>query len=328
MAEQIVSQDEIDELLQTVSAEQDEATSVDALAEVSPPHPFDFRNYDRLLRDLVPALETLHEKLARGLGADLSGLLQRPVEVTAGSIRAAEYGAYMEKLRTPTSMRALRAPPAAGEFLVVLTPELVAALVDNYFGGHGGSTTSIEGRDFTLVERRLIDLLTETIQRQCAAAWKSIVEFRFEQGSWECNPQFAELFSPSALLVIVTLAIELDGGGGEAHLAYPWVAIEPLQPRLRGASQDSDAGETHRWQSELRKDLKTTEITIRAGFADSNISLRDLLRLRPGDVIPIGLPRQITLYGEDIPLFRAGYGTQDGYFAVQVHDLLRMPQGN
>ena len=321
--EEVLTQEEIDELLHTVG--EDEDSQQDLARADNDTTPFDFALQARVFRDHLPTLEVIHDKVARGLRGAVQGWLQRDLEVAAQPMRAVKYQAYTRSLTFPTAMHTYEVKGFQERFLVCVPAPLVSAVVEGFFGGSGVGSGGVQGRDMSRTERRIAQMLVGLAQQEAVTAWGPVHPMTFSAVGVDTNPQFADHHAPQEPVLIHSYSVEMSCGSGDLHLVYPWRALEPLRDKLAGGGPPQNQTERVNWNRELRRDLVGAPVKLTARFSEAVITLADLMSLEAGDVIPIDLPEQIVISSEGIPLFRAGYGTRDGQYAIQIHDLLQVP---
>ena len=148
----------------------------------------------------------------------------------------------------------------------------------------------------------------------------------FDYLNSEVNPQFANIVSPTEVVVVNSFHIELEGGGGDLHVTLPYSMVEPIRDLLDAGIQ-SDRSETdERWTVALRDEIKAADVEIASTLTETEVSLRDLLKMKPGDVIPIELPKLVTLFAEGIPVLRGKYGVSRGNMAVKITQQVERPK--
>lgn len=314
----ILSQDEIDALLHGVD---------DGDVETEDPYPsdgaardFNFATQDRIVRGRMPTLEMINERFARQLRVRLFNVLRRSAEISVVGTRITKFSEYMHSLFVPTSLNLVRAHPLHGTGLFVFDPKLVFILVDNFFGGDGRYYTRIEGRDFTPMEMKVVHGVLEGAFEDMQKAWQPVMELKFEFLNSEVNPQFANIVSPTEIVVISEFHIELDGGGGNLHVTLPYSMIEPIREQLDTGIQSDRSDVDQRWMHALQEEIQTAEVEISSMLAQTEVTVRELLDIQPGDIIPVDLPEKITLQVEDIPMFRGKFGVSNGMNAIQVSE--------
>jgi flagellar motor switch protein FliM len=145
------------------------------------------------------------------------------------------------------------------------------------------------------------------------------MELNFEYLSSEVNPQFANIVSPSEVVVISTVHVELEGGGGDINITVPYSMVEPIRDLLDAVI--SDSGEVDgRWQAALRNEIMRAEVGMESFLMEKSMPIRDVMRLKKGDVIPFDMPETVTLKAEGVPVFVGKIGVSDGNYAVQIID--------
>ncbi|MGH8551438.1 MAG: flagellar motor switch protein FliM [Methylococcales bacterium] len=312
----LLSQDEIDALLHGV----DDGTIETGLDDVPKGQPvaYDFANQDRIVRGRMPTLEMINERFVRYFRISLFNFLRRSAEIAISGIQVLKFSDYIRGLFVPTNLNLIRFSPLRGRSLFVFEPNLVFAAVDNFFGGSGRFHNKIEGREFTPTEMRVIHLLLDLVFKDLQEAWKPVMKVDFEYLNSEVNPQFANIVSPSEIVVVSTIHVELDGGGGDIHITLPYAMIEPIRELLDAGIQ-SDRGEIDtRWELAFRTDLMSAEIDLQSTLIEKKITVRDLLNMRAGDVIPVDMPELVPVTAEGIPIFKGRVGVSDTNYAVQI----------
>jgi len=315
MSSDLLSQDEIDALLHGVDSG---AVETEPPAAPGEARNYDFASQDRIVRGKLPTLEMINERFARTLRIGIYNLLHRSAELSVKGIDLLRFGEYMHSLQVPTNLNLVKMKPLRGTALVVYEPRLVFTLVDNFFGGGGKYPARIEGREFTPTEMRVIQLLLKQTFADLVESWAPVMPVEFEYLNSEVNPHFANIISPREYIVVSRFNIELDGGGGEMHVAFPYAMLEPIREQLDAGVQSDRIERDEGWMRAMRAQLQDAQVELSSAIAQRQISLRELSRLKVGDVIPIELPRTVTLQVEQMPLFSGEFGVHNGRNAVKV----------
>lgn len=314
----LLSQDEIDALLHGVDdgdIDTDEDQSEDGVRS------YDLASQDRIVRGRMPTLEMINERFARYTRISLFNLLRRNADVSTGGVQIMKFGEYIHTLYVPTSLNIVKMRPLRGAGLFIFDAKLVFKLVDNFFGGDGRHA-KIEGREFTPTENRVVQMVLQQVFIDMKEAWNAIYKVDFEYVNSEVNPAMANIVSPSEVVVISTFHIELDGGGGDLHLALPYSMIEPMRELLDAGIQ-SDVDEVdERWTNTIREDLLAAQVPINATVLENQISLRDVSNLKEGDVIPVELPEHVLVSANKVPMFHAQLGQKNGALALMIKEKL------
>lgn len=317
----ILSQDEIDALLHGVD-NGDVETDANAFPSDGRARPFDFATQERIVRGRMPTLDMINERFARYLRIHLFNMLRRSSEISVIGARVTKFSEYLHSLYVPTSLNLVRVIPLHGTGLFVFDPKLVFSLVDNFFGGDGRYYSRIEGRDFTPMELKVIKNLLDASFEDMQKAWEPVMKLEFQFINSEVNPQFANIVSPTEIVVINDFHIELDGGGGNLHVTFPYSMIEPIREQLDTGLQSDRSGVDRRWLNALQEEIPFARVEISSTLTEATLTVQQLLEMRPGDIIPVNLPETVILNVEDIPIFRGKFGVSNGVNAIKIAEII------
>jgi len=317
----VLSQDEIDALLSGVDGG-DVETETDQPPEDGVVQSYDFSSQDRIVRGRMPTLEMLNERFARNFRIALFNMLRRSPVISVEGIQMLKFGEYIRGMFMPSNMNIIKVEPLRGSAMVVMNPKLVFTLVDNYFGGEGRFYNKIEGRDFTATEMRIVNKVLDLVFIDLKKAWAPVMKLDFKYVASEVNPQFANIVSPSEVMVVSSFQLELEGGGGELQVALPYSMIEPIRDLLDAGVQSDASERDDRWINALKEGVKEAEVEIAATLTQITLSLRELSGMKAGDVIPMELPDSVLARVDEIPVFQARYGMSGGNSALQVEQML------
>jgi flagellar motor switch protein FliM len=318
MDEKFLSQDEIDALLQGVTGEQDEPSySVDP----SLVRPYNLATQERIVRGRMPSLELINERFARLFRIGLYNFLRRGAEVSISPIRTTKYSEFLRHLVVPTNLNLIKIKPLLGSALIVMDPYLVFMLVDNFFGGDGRFQTRIEGRDFTQTEQRIIQRVLKIVFDSLSKAWELVYAVEFEHTRSEMNTQFANIATPNEVVVTTTFRIELGPIGGDLHICIPYSMVEPIRDLLRSSMHSESINHDNRWGHLLKQQIQSAEVETIANLCSTNSTLRDILNMKVGDIIPIDMPDTVELNVDNIPIMECSYGKFNGQYALRVENL-------
>lgn len=318
MAEQFLSQDEIDALLDSPDQPPEEAVSDSG----DSPRSYDFARPERIVRGRMPTLELMHERFARNLRAGIFNFMRRNPEVSVGPVGVGKYSAFLNELAVPTSINVMRVSPLQGNALLIIEPKLVFAIIDLMFGGNGKFQNRIEGREFSATEQRIIQRLIELICTEYRQAWEGVHPIRLEHLRSEMQPQFANVATPTEIVVTARFDIDLDGNGGAIQFCIPYVVLEPIREllfsTLNAGTDKSDRG----WHSALSQEIRPTEVELIAEIASAELTLGELINLSVGDIVTIDhFPRACVRVGE-VPIFEGRHGLSGNHHAVRLDEML------
>lgn len=321
----ILSQDEVDALLSGLGDGEIAEEQVN-LDDNGQPRSYDFGNEERIIRGRMPTLEMINERFGRYLRIGLFNMLRRSAEISVGGVQVMKFSEYVHTLFVPTSLNLIHLHPLRGTGLAVFEPKLVFTLLDNYFGGEGRFPARIEGREFTATELRVIRMVLNLCFDNLTEAWSPVMPVKFEFINHEVNPQFANIVSPSEVVVISTFHIELDGGGGDLHITLPYSMLEPIRELLDTGLQSDRSADDGRWSKAMREEIMHAPVDIRANLAEATLNVGQIHKLKVGDIIPIDMPNKVVAMVEGIPMFRASYGEHNDKAALKVLKMIEHPK--
>ena len=323
MSTDILSQDEVDALLGGV-----DDGAIDTAAEDGDydgeARPFDFNNQERIVRGRLPTLEMINERFARYFRISFFDMLRKSPEISVNGIEMVKFNEYIQTLFVPTSLSMIKMTPLRGTGLIMLDPKLVFILVDNFFGGDGTIHAKIEGREFTSTELRVIEKVVHICFEDLVKAWEPVMSVNFNYHNHEVNPSMATIVSPTEVIVVSSFHVELDGGGGDIHVVYPYSMIEPIRTLLDTGVQSDHGDIDERWAILLKEELMHAKINMQALFVEKQLPVSDLINFKAGDIIPFDLPEQVMILAEDMPIIRGQYGEHQGNAAVKVEEIVEI----
>jgi flagellar motor switch protein FliM len=315
MADDILSQEEVDALLRGVTGEED---SSEEEFDASAVRPYDIGRQERIVRGRMPTLEILNERFARNLRIALFNFMRRNAEISVGPVRVQKYSEFIRNLVVPTNLNLIHMKPLRGTGLFIFDPDFVFLVVDNLFGSDGRYHVRVEGRDFTPTEQRIIQRLLEVVFEEYQKAWKPVFECEFSYVRSEMNTQFANIATPTEVVVAYTFKIELGAGGGDFHVCLPYSMIEPIRDLLYSSMQADRIEADNRWLNLLKKQVQHADVDLVAHLAHAQVPLGDILNLKIGDVIPIDIPENVTAEVDGVPVLECKYGILGGQYALKV----------
>jgi flagellar motor switch protein FliM len=321
MSGEFLSQDEVDALLKGVAGEKDEAAEAPPAAG---PRPYDLAKQERIVRGRMPTLDVVNERFARLLRIGLFNFMRRSPEISVGPVKVQKYSEFVRNLVVPANLNVVSLKPLRGSGLVVMEPALVFAVIDNLFGGDGRFHTRVEGRDFTQTEMRIIHRMLAVVLEELRTAWAPVHAIRFEHVRSEMHAQFANVATPSEVVVTTAFEVELGGGAGSLHVCIPYASVEPIRDLLYGGVQPDSAEPDRRWMRLLQKQVQSAEVELVTHLARKDVTIKQVLALRAGDFIPLDLPETAVAEVDGVPVFDCKYGTLNGQYAIRVERLLAL----
>jgi flagellar motor switch protein FliM len=253
-------------------------------------------------------------------------MMRRAAEVSINGVQMLKFGEYVHTLFVPTSLNMVRFSPLKGTALITMEARLVFILVDNFFGGDGRFHAKIEGREFTPTERRIVQLLLKIIFEDYKDAWAPVMDVEFDYLDSEVNPAMANIVSPTEVVVINSFHIEVDGGGGDFHITMPYSMIEPIRELLDAGVQSDKQDTDMRWSQALHDEIMDVKVGFDACVVEHELTLKDVMNFKAGDIIPVELPEYIMMKIEDLPTYRCKMGRSRDNLALKIYEKIPRPE--
>jgi flagellar motor switch protein FliM len=274
-----------------------EKNSVDAV------RPYDF-TAQRINRMQLPLLEVVCKSFAERAGASLSALLGRDASMQFTSLESAKSADLQAALPMPASLAVVRLKPLPGVAFVSVEPSLLLTLLDGFFGGSGRATTDPQAA-IAPAAQRFLALMLRSFAADMTAAWAPVTPLEMEFVKQETNPRLVQ-------------SVEFGARSGRIDWLLPETLLAPVRETLAADGGQTTLRKQEPWAPALTAALQDAEVDTRAILAQAQISLRELVRLSPGDIIPIEPPQQVTLFAGDVPLYRGRFGVSQGRNALKI----------
>jgi flagellar motor switch protein FliM len=326
--DQILSQDEVDALLSAVDRGEIPESAPPSLAVSKSILRYNFRKPNRVSKEQVRMLSSIHEGFARLYTASLTALLRGLVEVELKGVEQVTCGEYLMSVSPPTCLVIFNMEPLKGGALLEINANILFRFIDRLLGGSG--LLPVRLREFTEVEQVLIERLAVRCMMDLQQAWQHAGTFGFRVAHLETNPQFVQLTAPSEVVIVVTFEVKVGEEVGQMTLVYPHLLLEPVMPKLnshryfatsqRAVSADEGEG--------LRLNVMKVGVTVRGVLAQVPVTIRDLLDMEPGTVLPLGrtATTAATVELEGVPRFLGRPGTVNRHKALRVVSVI--PKGD
>ncbi|RPH26523.1 flagellar motor switch protein FliM [Buttiauxella warmboldiae] len=322
MSDSILSQAEIDRLLNGGSNTENESVTDDAALDGGI-KPYDPNTQRRVIRERLHSLEIINERFARQFRIGLFNLLRRSPDVTAGNIKIQPYHEFARNLPVPTNLNLVHMNPLRGTALFVFSPNLVFMAVDNLFGGDGRFPTKADGREFTPTEQRVITRMLSMALEAYDFAWSSIFKLHTEYVRSEMQVKFTNITSsPNDIVVTTPFYIEIGPHRGEFDICIPFSIIEPLREVLTHPPLENSKQEDRQWRNILASQIKDTELELVANLSDISTRLSQVMKMQKGDIIPIEKKESIEACVDGVPIFSGKYGCVSNQYALKIEKMM------
>ena len=324
MNQQILSQDEVDALLQGITGESQKLEQDEG--PVGGMRDYDLASQERIVRGRMPTMEVINERFARNIRIGLFNLIRKSPEVSIGGIKVQKFSAFLREIVVPTNFNIMSVKPLRGSGLIVCDPSLVFAVIDSLFGGMGKFHTRIEGRNFSPTELRVIFRLVETIVAEYKKAWTGIYPVELEYQRSEMQPQFANIATPSEVVVATNFTLEIGETSGSIHFCVPYSTLEPIRDVLYSTIQGDSVEPDRRWVNLLKQQIQAAEVDLVAELATAGATVEQLLSFKPGDFIELDLDPMIQAKIDGVPVFDCHYGTSNKRYSIKIDKMISSTQ--
>lgn len=282
---------------------------------------YDFKRPERVSKDQMMALETLHEAFARNFGASLSGFLRTIVEVRVAACEQMTYGEFVSGLPNPTSYNLIQPDDLEGQMCLEVSPLIIYPIIDRLLGGTN-QDLFIPQRPMTAIEQRLISNVLRRGLNALSEAWESVRPLKFDITANESNPQLVQIVPPNEVVMVIGLEVRMASRAGTMNLCIPYNVIEPVMEELSSQSwfAVSRNEQDHTTEERITKSLDQTGVPMTAVLAETTITLRDLSEMKTGDLIVTSTPSQnpaLIMVGKE-PKFLAEVGQHKGSRAIKI----------
>jgi flagellar motor switch protein FliM len=286
----------------------------------STPVAYDFRRPNKFTREHVRALQIASETFARQFTTVLSTMLRTVSQVQARGIHQLTYDEYIRDIPNPTYLAILALPPLAGAAIFHLPLSVAMTAVDRLLGGPGVAPSL--NRALTEIEQSLMRDTFGRVLRELAYAFESLTALEPAVIHQESNPQFAQIGSPSDMVIVFVYDLRIGGQAAEATLCIPFAALQPVLDEVTGNSllagrveADADAV-----RDALAGRMGAAPVSVAVSFQPVVLALADIVDLRPGDILPLDHrvddPLEVSVGG--VPRFTARPGRRGKRLACVI----------
>jgi flagellar motor switch protein FliM len=319
----VLSQEEIDALLNSVSAGED--SDVESAEGQKKLALYDFKHPNLISKEQMRLLENVHEGLVRNLGVYLSAQLRMIVDMNLLAIDQIMYSEFVMSIASPAATYVGQISDPASQFVLEISPQLVVFIVERLFGGQG-SFVSIS-RPISVIERKIMTRVVDRISNEISKNWKSVKEFECQLHRFESNPEFVQIVPASEPVVVVSMEIKVRGNTTMMNICYPYMWISNVLSRpevqskiLFGAQQTSQEE-----RDIIESSLGLTRVDFKVMLGKTTMTVSDVINLKVGDVLRLDtrIGSKIPAFVYNMHAFDAYIGCRDRNYAVRIHSILK-----
>ncbi len=283
---EVLSQDEIDQLLQAISSGDNDSDDFKPVSDTRRIKIYDFRRPDKFSKEQIRTVSNMHETFARLTTTSLSAQLRTLVHVHVASVDQLTYEEFIRSIPTPTTLAVINMDPLKGNAVLEIAPEITFIMIDRLFGGSGDTGGKVN-RDLTDIEQSVMEGIIVRILANMREAWTQVIDLRPRLQQIETNPQFAQIVPPSEMVILVTLEIKIGEEAGMMNICIPYITIEPIVSKLSSQFWFSSVrrSSTTQYLGTLKEKLSDVDMELIAEVGSMNVPIKDVLNLHVGDVI-------------------------------------------
>src|SRR3974390_1104895 len=319
-AERILNQEEIDSLLGFSLADinLNDNSGIRAIIDSA------MVSYERL-----PMLEIVFDRLVRLMTTSLRNFTSDNVEVSLDRITSVRFGDYLNSIPLPAILAVFKAEEWDNFGLATVNSSLIYSIIDVLLGGRRGqSTIRVEGRPYTTIETNLVKRMIEVVLSDAELAFKPLSPVRFNIDRLETNPRFAAISRPAHAAILVRLRIDMEDRRGNIQLLLPYATIEPIRSVLLQMFMGEKFGRDPIWEGHFATEIAHAEIAVDAVLYESDIPLKQLMKLKVGDTLPLemAVDALVSVRCGSVTLTEGRMGRVGERVAIRVTKPLRKPK--
>jgi flagellar motor switch protein FliM len=285
----VLDQSEVDALLAAMDAQESEDAPIDIgrpAQTTKDVRTYDFKRPERVSKDQMRALESIHEGFARSLGAAMSGLLRTIIEVRVATIEQLTYSEFIHSLPNPTNFNLLSAEPLEGQMCLEISPLIIYPIIDRLLGGTN-STLFIPQRPLTLIELRLVGRIIDRALNCLTEVWSNLVPVKFKLMETESNPHLVQIVAPNEVVVVIGFELKMTQRAGTMSLCIPFNVIEPVVSKLatQGWLAYQRRANVEDRSQDIVDSLQDAKVDITVYLGETEVTVGELLSLQAGDII-------------------------------------------
>lgn len=321
----ILSQNEIDELLKALSTGEINAQEIQSSKKERKIKPHDFSRPSKFAKDHIKTLHIIHDNYARLVTNFLTGYLRTLVQVDVASVEALPYGDFSNSVANPVIMAVIDFSPLSGSIIFEIEPSIAFVLVDRILGGKGTSIEKV--REFTEIELAIIERIIIQVINLLREPWENVIALRPRLEKIETNAQFAQIVSMTEMVALITLNTRIGEAEGMINICIPHMVVESIMSKLSTKFwySNTEVAPSKDMQDILENKVQNTALTIKAVLGQTVIPVSDFIELQVGDVLPLdnNVNEDTKVLVGDILKFYAVPGVRKNRVALKITEIVK-----
>ena len=238
---------------------------------------------------------------------------------------AVTYSEFSNALSNPVLLGVVNMAPLSGNIIIEVATNLGYAIIDRLLGGTGEPLE--KKREFSEIELSILEKIFTILIDLLREPWTNVVEIHPYLERIETNPQFAQIISPTEMIAIVTVNINIGGVEGLMNICLPYLTLEDVMDKLNTKywfSTMQDRDETS-YADVIETAINRALIPVSAELGKSSLTVMDFINLQVGDVIKLNrkIEDELDIYVGNIVKFKALPGSFNDDYAVKVTEIIR-----
>ena len=277
-----------------------------------------FPRRDSSEADVMPIGRRTAKLLAGGLRNALQPLASERLTVTPEQAIIDTHDSWLAAQGHSMGLAFYQLPPMKGRLALRLGHDLIAALVDAFFGGSiaRGKTKKTE---YSPADLRLMHRIADSLAMPIGTAWGEFGSFRCLAAGLTDDPEEAKIAKGDAALMIQPFALTFAGTTSfTIDIVYPIAMIQSAREEWSPSQGPEAISADPAWRLEMGGAMAEVFVPVRSILARPTMTLPELANLKPGDIIPIPPAQNIPLIIGDRTFARGSLGEQNGLAAFRI----------
>lgn len=321
---EVLSQREIDELFKALNTGEIDVNEIQEANVQKGIKVYDFARPSKFSKEQLRTLEIIFENYARLISTYLSGHLRTMVSAEVMSSEAVTYSEFTNALINPVILAITDFKPLKGSILLELSPNMGFTIIDRVLGGSGSGTNMI--RDFTDIERVILEKLFTQFVQLLVEPWQNVVELEPTLEKLETNSQVVQLISPNEIVALITLNIKIKNVAGMMNICIPHLVIESIMDKLNTkfwfSQKEQELGPSY--EAYIQKTIQKSRVPVKAVLGKTHITIREFLDLTRSDIIKLDkdIDSDLDIYVGNILKFTGTPGEYKNKVAVKINKVI------
>ncbi len=282
---------------------------------------WDFTNIRRIDERCLRIISHQHSQCAKKISVTLAGLLRSYVDFDVAGVSESRWADVLNSIPAPCALFMVKASSSDDPILVNVDLKLAFGMVDRLLGGSGES--SVEARELTPIEKRILSKPIQKIVNLLAASLNEYSPVTFTLGELISNPELIDLNNRDDVAVAVVSKVKVGNLEGNISVFYPLALFAPILSNLQRAGSTQKTVKAQKDHAEAL--LRHVSLPISIRFSPSMVNIEHLIGLQKGDVILLDrrVNDEVEVYVGTQNIWMGRPGNANGRIAVKLTRLVK-----